>query len=156
MVFWPSLVLYRSQKDPWRGNKTFEALILMIDMIINALLPCQVTYGGHFLFLKTWNCLLSMAKTAKLGFGPTLALYHNHKDPWGGHEMFWRLSTCDIHDKQCTISLSSHSWGLLSLPKNPTLCPFYGKNGKTGFWANFSPIWQPKRPLEGPWNGLRP
>ena len=31
---------------------------------------------------------LSMAKMAKFGFGPTLALYHNQKDPWKGHKTF--------------------------------------------------------------------
>ena len=60
--------------------KSFEALVLVINMTENALLACQVTYGGRLLLLKPRLCLLSMAKMAKLVFfGPTL--HHNQEDP---------------------------------------------------------------------------
>ena len=85
LSFWPYIT---AKKTLGEATKCLEALILMIDMTINALPPCQVTYGDHLLYLKTQNCLLSMAKMAKLGFGPTLALCHNKIDPWRGHEMF--------------------------------------------------------------------
>ena len=67
--------------------KCFDALVLMIYMTNNAQIPCQVTHGSCVLFPKTQLCLLSMEKMAILGFGPTLALYDNQKDPWRGHKM---------------------------------------------------------------------
>ena len=67
--------------------KCFDALVLVIYMINNAQFPCQVTHGGCLLFPKTQLCLLSMEKMAKLGFGPTLALNDNQKDPWRCHKM---------------------------------------------------------------------
>ena len=93
---------------------------------------------------------------AKLGFGQTFARYHSLKDLWRGHNIFGSLRRCDRHDIQCNPSMSSHYLGLLSLPKNPILSSFYSKNSKTGFWANLSPISQPKGPLERPANILRP
>ena len=67
--------------------KCFDALVLVIYMANNAQFPCQVTHGSCVLFPNTQLCLLSMEKMAKLGFGPTLALYDNQKDPWRGHKM---------------------------------------------------------------------
>ena len=130
--------------------KHFEALVLVIDMTNNALLQCQDTHGDCLLFPKTQLCLHAMAKMAKVGFGPTLALYHSQRDPWRGHETFRGLSTCDRHNKQCTAFISSNSWGPFTLSENLTLSSFHCKNGKIRFWANFSPISQPKRPLERP------
>ena len=64
--------------------KCFDALVLVI---YNAQFPCQITHGGRLFLPNTHLCLLSMEKMAKLGFGPTLALYDNQKDPWRGHKM---------------------------------------------------------------------
>ena len=125
--------------------KHFEALMLVIDMTNNALLQCQDIHGDCLLFPKTRFCLHPMAKMAKVGFGPTLALYHSQRDPWRGHETFRGLSTCDRHNKQCTAFISSNSWGPFTLSENLTLSSFHCKNGKIRFWANFSPISQPKK-----------
>ena len=130
--------------------KHFEALMLVIDMTNNALLQCQDIHGDCLLFPKTRFCLHPMAKMAKVGFGPTLALYHSQRDPWRGHETFRGLSTLDRHNKQCTAFISGHSLASFTLRKNPTVSSFHGQNGETGFWANLSPISQPKRPLERP------
>ena len=130
--------------------KHFEALVLVIDITNNAQLPYQVTHGDCLLFPKTRFCLYPMAKMTKVGFGPNLALFNSQKDPWRGHETSRGLSACDRHDKQCTASMSRHSWELLTLPENPTLSSSHGKKGETGFLVNFSPISQPKRPLERP------
>ena len=112
--------------------KWFEALVLVIYMTHNALLPGQVTHRSHLLFPKTRLCPLSMAIMAKLVFWPILALYHSRIDPRIGPAAFVGLSSCDIHEKQCTASMSNHSWGSFTLPKNLTLSFFCRKNGETG------------------------
>ena len=65
--------------------KCFEALVLVIYMTNNVLLPGPVTQGWHLLFPKTRLCPLSMAKMAKLGFWPILALYHSRIYTWKDH-----------------------------------------------------------------------
>ena len=106
--------------------KWFEALVLVIYMTHNALLPGQVTHRSHLLFPKTRLCPLSMgmAIMAKLVFWPILALYHSQIDPRIGPAAFVGLSSCDIHEKQCTASMSTHSWELFTLPKNQTLSSY--------------------------------
>ena len=83
-----------------------------------------VGYRVACMRLKTWLYLLSMAKLAKLGFGPILALYCSQKDLWKDHESFWGLITWDRHDKQYTAFILSHLWGTFTLPKNLTLLFF--------------------------------
>ena len=61
--------------------KCFESSVPVIEMVKIVLLPCHITHGVPLLFRKTLRTLLSMAKIAKLGYGPTLALYHDRKDP---------------------------------------------------------------------------
>ena len=117
------------------ASKPFEAFALLIDMTNNALPPGQVTHGWHLFIPKTRLCLLSIVKMAKLGFWPTLALYHSQIDPWRDHATLLDLSTCDIHDKQCTASVSSHSWGLFTFFKNSIFLLSMAKNGGTGLWA---------------------
>ena len=102
-------------------------------MTNNALPPCQVSLGDQLLFPKTRLNLLSMAKMAKLGFGPSFALYHGQKDPRRDHEMFRILSPCDRDDENCPSSISCHSWGSFTLSENATYSSFHGKNGETGF-----------------------
>ena len=51
--------------------KSLEALVDVIDMTFNAILLCQVTNWGRLVFPKTRYCLPSIAKMAKVGFGPT-------------------------------------------------------------------------------------
>ena len=70
-----------TKKTLGRAIKPFEALVLVIYMTNNALLPGQVIHGGRLLFPKNKFCLLSMAKMAKLSFRPSLALYHSQEDP---------------------------------------------------------------------------
>ena len=65
-----------------------QALVLVKDMTNNALFPCLVTLGDRLLFLQTRFSLLTKAKMAKLGFGPTIALYHSRKEPLRGHKRF--------------------------------------------------------------------
>ena len=103
-----------AEKTLGEAMKCFEALVLVIDITNNALLPYQVTHGDCLLFPKTRFCLYPMAKMTKVGFGPNLALFHSQKDPWRGHETSRGLSACDRHDKQCTASMSRHSWELLT------------------------------------------
>ena len=104
--------------------KWFEALVLVIYMTHNALQPGQVTHRSHILFPKTRLGPLSMALMAKLVFWPILALYHSQIDPRIGPAAFVGLSSCDIHDKQCTASILNHSLGSFTLLKNPTLSSF--------------------------------
>ena len=81
--------LYITVKETYgEATKSLEALMHVIYMTFDAMLSCQVTNGGRLVFPKTQHCLLSTAKMAKLGFGPTLALYHNQKDPWRGQQTF--------------------------------------------------------------------
>ena len=110
---------FTAKRTPGEAMKHLEALVLVIDMTNNALLPCQDTHGNCLLFPKTQLCLHPMAKRVKLGFWSSLALYHSQKDHWRGHETFWGLSACDRHDKQCTTSMSRHLWGLLAPPWKP-------------------------------------
>ena len=147
---------YSTTKNPLAQTmKHFEALVLMIVLTNNVLLSCEVAHGDRLLFQKTRHCLLSMAKMEKLGFGPILALFHSQKTPCRGHETFRGLSTCDRYNKQCTTSMSNHSWGLFFLSKKSMLTSLHGKNDKTGFWANFSSLAQRWRPFERPWNVSR-
>ena len=104
--------------------KWFEALVLVIYMTHNALLPGQVTHRSHLLFPKTRLCPLSIAIMTKLVFWPILALNHSRIDPWMGLAAFVGLSSCDIHDKQCTASILNHSWELFILPKKTNLSSF--------------------------------
>ena len=59
-----------------------------------------------------------------------------------GEGMFRGLSTDDRHDKKNALLPCQviHEWVLFTLPENPTLSSFHGKNGETGFWANISPV----------------
>ena len=77
--------------------KFFESSVPVIEMVKNVLLPCHVTHGGPLLFWKTLRALLSMAKMAKLGFEPTLALYHGEKDPWRDNETIQGLNTPSLN-----------------------------------------------------------
>ena len=71
-----------------------------------------------------------------------------------GEGMFRGLSTDDRHDKKmhCFHVKSFMNGDRLLFPKTRLCLLFmnHGKNGETGFWANLSPISQPKRPLERP------
>ena len=113
--------------------KWFEALVLIIYMTHNALLPGQVTHRSHLLFPKTRLCLLSMAIMTKLVFWPILALNHSQIDPRMGLAAFVGLSSCDIHDKQCTASMSSNSWGLFTLLENSTFLLSMTKMEELGY-----------------------
>ena len=127
---WQNLVLgqlqpYMTTKKSLGGAiKWFKALVLVIYMTHNALLPGQVTHRSHLLFPKTRLCLLSMAIMTKLFFWLIFALNHSRIDPRMGLAAFVGLSSCDIHDKQCTASISNHSWELFTPPKNPILSFF--------------------------------
>ena len=112
--------------------KWFKALVLVIYMTYNALLPCQVTHRSHLLFPKTRLCLLSIAKMAKLSFWPSLALYHSQEDPWRGNKMFGSFYTYDRHDNQCTASMSSNLWGSLTLSENQNCLLSMAKMAKMG------------------------
>ena len=65
-----------------------QALVLVKDMTNSALFPCLVILRHRLLFPQTRLSLLSEAKMAKLGFGPTIALYHGRKEPLRGHKRF--------------------------------------------------------------------
>ena len=86
-------------------------------------------------------------ENGKTGFGANLSPFYCQKDPCSCLETFWDFSPCSIHNKQCIAFKYSHSWGSFTLPEIPNLSSFHGKNGKTGFWANFSPLSRPKRPF---------
>ena len=77
-----------AEKTLGEAMKCFEALVLVIDITNNALLPYQVTHGDCLLFPKTRHSLLFIAKMVRLGLGPTSALFNNQKDPWKGHVTF--------------------------------------------------------------------
>ena len=144
-----------AKKTVGETMKFFESSVPVIEMVKNVLLPCHVTHGGPLLFWKTLRTLLSMAKMAKLGFGPSSALYLSQKDRWRDHEIFRVLSPCDRDGEKCPSSMSCHSWGSFTLLENATYPSFHGKNGKTGFWANFSSLSRWKRPFERQWNDSR-
>ena len=75
------LQLYTTAKKTiGEAMKHFEALVLVIDMTNNALLQCQDIHGDCLLFPKTRFCLHPIAKMAKVGFWPILALYHSQRD----------------------------------------------------------------------------
>ena len=83
------LQLYTTAKKTiGEAMKHFEALVLVIDITNNALLPYQVTHGDRLLFPKTRHSLLFIAKMVRLGLGPTSAPFNNQKDPWKGHVTF--------------------------------------------------------------------
>ena len=77
-----------AKKTFGEAMKHFEALVLVIDITSNTLLPYQVTHGDRLLFPKTRHSLLFIAKMVRLGLGPTSAPFNNQKDPWKGHVTF--------------------------------------------------------------------
>ena len=90
-----------------------------------------------------------MAKMAKLGFGPSLALYHSQKDPRGDHKMFQILSPCDRDGDNCPTSMSCHAWGSLLFRK--TLCTLLSmaKMAKLGFGPRLAQYHIRKDPCRG-------
>ena len=85
--------------------KCFESSVPVIEMVKIVLLSCHVTHGIPLLFRKTLGTHLSMAKMAKLGFGPTLALNHGRKDPL---ERLWNIKMAKNALLPCQVTHGCH------------------------------------------------
>ena len=105
---------FTTKKTLGKAMKCSAALALVTDITNNALPSCRVIYSSQkpdivlFPWQKWWNWVFGQLEpyiTAK----KTL-----------GEAMFRGLNTCDRHNKQCTATISGHSWGSLTLPKNLT------------------------------------
>ena len=81
MGFGPPFAIYITvKKTLGEIMKCFESSVLVKEMAKIVLLPCHVTHGVPHLFRKTLYPFLFIAKMAKLGFAPTLALNRGRKD----------------------------------------------------------------------------